>query len=93
MENLIKASELKKKSNMQDIVDHLNAIITLANESGKKSTRTYGLQGEFGESSLYNGYSPLVKEVIAALEANGFRAKIACDMKQFVDIYLYIEWD
>lgn len=93
MENLIKASELKKVPDIKELTDHLNAIIKIASECGKKSTRTYGLHGEFGSGDLYNGNTPFVDKVINALKANGFRARIACDMNQFVDIYLYIEWD
>lgn len=93
MENLVKASELKKQVDMKEIAQHLNSIILAANEMGKKSVKTYGLNGEFGSGDLYNGNTPFVNEVIAALRANGFRARIACDAKQFVDIYLYIEWD
>lgn len=93
MENLVKASELKKQVDMKEIAQHLNSIILAANEMGKKSVRTYGLNGEFGGGDLYNGNTPLVTEVLSALRVNGFRAKICFDMKQFVDIYLYIEWD
>ena len=93
MQNLIKNSELKKQPNIQEITEHLNKIITGAHEAGKKSVRTYGVNGEFGSGDLYNGNTPLVDIVIEALRHNGFRAKLCFDMRQFVGIYLFIEWD
>lgn len=77
---------------LKRVLDDVSAQIEKAAKAGQNSLRTYGLDGCFGVSDLYNGNTPLVDKAIKALKTYGYDAKIKCEMKQFVDIYLEVKW-
>lgn len=83
----------KKHPSKEDQLKFINNLILKANLEGKTSIRTYGIDGVFGSSELYNGNTPFVDDILKELHSAGYNANIQFDMKQLVDIYLQISWD
>ena len=85
-------TEANNPNLLERVLDDVSAQIAKAAKAGQNSLRTYGLDGCFGNSELYNGNTPLVDKAIKALKTHGYDAQIKCEMRQFVDIYLEVKW-
>lgn len=91
---LLRADEARKIANNNDpkgIAKRIIEKIADKAEMGKYELkiRDYG----FGNSNLYAGeMNDIQKEVVKILEELGYEVKLRTEAKQFVDIYLQIEW-
>lgn len=85
----------KPQATEPQIEKAVNEAIQKAVDKGKTNTRLYGPYNVFGQSALYatiDKYPPIVIKTLEALRAKGYKAQIKCEEKQFVDIYLFIDW-
>lgn len=90
--NADEARRISKENNSDFVLDN---ILEMVKESALKGefnlkVRKYG----FSDASFYssNPYPKKIKDVIDNLIKLGFRASIRVEERQFVDIYLLIEW-
>ena len=68
MSILTPAKQLKKQTSKEDQLKLINDLILKANSEGKTSIRTYGIDGVFGSSELYNGKTPFVNDILKELQ-------------------------
>lgn len=84
------ANEIAKENNDEILVEILNEIKKKAeNGEFKLITRKHG----FGDVNYYsNGLTGNQMKVLDELESLGYKTEMVVEEKQFVDIYLKIEW-
>lgn len=96
MMNAKEMREVTNKSNVDKVVvnDSVNKIIERAHERAKdgKSTLKYR-DDDFGSSKLYAGKpSEVQNAIMSKLRDLGYEVKIGSEERQFVDIYLEVNW-
>ena len=93
---MISAKEAKKMMPFPSVGSELKAIeaaIKIAAANGRSSIRYTGTKSQFASGDLYSGkYPSHIIDIIAELRKFGYSADIKCEEKQFVDIYLFINW-
>ena len=86
-----RAREIANNNDPKGIAKRISEKIADKAEMGEYELkiRDYG----FGDSSLYAGeMNDIQKEVVKILKELGYEVKLRTEEKQFVDIYLQIEW-
>lgn len=92
---MITAKELYERYNQESVLDNcLSEIEQLVIDAAKKGeTRIEYRNFNFGSGHLYSGTPTKPQaDVISRLKDAGYEARIQCEERSFVDIWLEISW-